>query len=140
VLRSAADIIAHSVRDQEVDDEFISLMRQRKACYIPTLMREVSTFVYGSTPAFFSDPVFRREADATVVATLEDPKRQAQVRKDRAARLYQRALVRAKRNLKLLFDKGVLIAMGTDTGPRRGSRDTSSTWSSSRWWTPGFRP
>ncbi len=117
LLRSGADVIAHSVRDREVDDEFISLIKQRHACYIPTLMREVSTYVYQSRPAFFDDPFFRREADTAVVRALQDPKRQAQVRRDRAAQTYQRALVRAKRNLKKLFDQGVMIAMGTDTGP-----------------------
>lgn len=117
LLRSGADVIAHSVRDREVDGEFISLIKRRNACYIPTLMREVSTFVYESRPSFFDDPFFQREADTTVVRALLDPKRQAQVRRDRAAQTYKRALVRAKRNLKKLFDAGVLIAMGTDTGP-----------------------
>lgn len=117
LLRSGADVLAHSVRDRDVDAEFISLLKQRLACYVPTLMREVSTFVYQSRPAFFDDPVFRREADTAVVRALQDPRRQRQIRRDRAAQTYQRALVRAKRNLKKLFDAGVLIAMGTDTGP-----------------------
>jgi len=117
LLRSGADFIAHSVRDREVDAEFISLLKQRHACYVPTLMREVSTYVYESRPAFFDDPVFRREADTAVVRALQDPRRQARVRRDRAAQTYKRALVRAKRNLKKLFDAGVMIGMGTDTGP-----------------------
>jgi imidazolonepropionase-like amidohydrolase len=117
VLRAGADFIAHSVRDREVDDEFITLLKQRHACYVPTLMREVSTYVYGSRPTFFDDPFFRRYADTAVVRALLDPRRQAQVRRDRAARVYQRGLARAKRNLKKLFDMGVMIAMGTDTGP-----------------------
>ncbi len=117
LLRSGADFIAHSVRDREVDSEFVSLLKQRHACYVPTLMREVSTFVYQARPAFFDDPFFQRQADTAVVRALLEPKRQAQVRRDRAAQTYQRALVRAKRNLKKLFDQGVMIAMGTDTGP-----------------------
>jgi imidazolonepropionase-like amidohydrolase len=117
LLRAGADFIAHSVRDREVDGEFIALVKQRHACYVPTLMREVSTYVYGSRPAFFDDPFFQRYADTAVVRALLDPRRQAQVRRDRAAQTYQRALIRAKRNLKRLFDQGVLIAMGTDTGP-----------------------
>jgi imidazolonepropionase-like amidohydrolase len=117
VLRAGADFIAHSVRDREVDDEFITLLKQRHACYVPTLMREVSTYVFESRPAFFDDPFFQRYGDTAVVRALLSPRRQAQVRRDRAAQTYKRALVRAKRNLKRLFDQGVLIAMGTDTGP-----------------------
>jgi imidazolonepropionase-like amidohydrolase len=117
VLRAGADFLAHSVRDREVDAEFITLLKERHACYVPTLMREVSTYVYGSRPAFFDDPFFQRYGDTAVVRALQDPGRQARVRRDRAAQTYRRALVLAKRNLKRLFDQGVLIAMGTDTGP-----------------------
>ena len=63
VLDAGADFIAHSVRDTDVDADFIAKMKARKVCYCPTLMREVSTFVYGSTPAFFSDPFFLKHAD-----------------------------------------------------------------------------
>ncbi|MBI2535641.1 MAG: amidohydrolase family protein [Gemmatimonadetes bacterium] len=117
LLRSGADLIAHSVRDDHVDTDLFTLLKQRNVCYVPTLMREVSTFVYASRPAFFEDPFFQREADTGVVRALADPRRQARVRTDRAARAYQRALATAKRNLKALFDAGVRIAMGTDTGP-----------------------
>ena len=117
VLRAGADFIAHSVRDREVDDEVIALLRERNRCYSPTLMREVSTFVYDSEPAFFGDPFFLAEADAAVVAALRDPARQARVRADRAAQTYKRQLAVAKRNVKTLADAGIRIAMGTDTGP-----------------------
>ena len=40
-------------------------------CLCPTLMREVSTFVYESTPPFFSDPLFLAHADTAQVATLQ---------------------------------------------------------------------
>src|SRR5262249_45368780 len=48
LVRAGADIIAHSVRDREIDDEFITLMKQRNIPYCPTLTREISTFVYES--------------------------------------------------------------------------------------------
>ncbi len=56
LLRAGADYIAHSVRDQEIDAEFIALMKERHIPYCPTLTRELSTFVYASTPAFFRIP------------------------------------------------------------------------------------
>lgn len=117
LVRAGVDFIAHSVRDREVDDELIGLMRERDVCYCPTLMREVSTFVYESVPAFFTDPFFLAEADPAVLEQLRDPVRQRRIRNDRAAQTYKRALETAKRNLKQLADAGVRIAMGTDTGP-----------------------
>ena len=117
LLRAGADFIAHSVRDKEIDDEFISLMKKRDIPYCPTLTRELSTFVYESTPAFFSDPFFLREADREVVAQLQEPQRQEAMRKSATAQRYKAALTVALRNLKKAVDAGLLVAMGTDAGP-----------------------
>ena len=105
------------MRDRYVDDELIRLLKQRDVCLCPTLMREVSTFVYESEPAFFADPFFLRDADPAVLAELREPKRQAELRASRSAQAYKTALAVAGRNLKRLVDAGVRIAMGTDTGP-----------------------
>ena len=116
LLRAGADFIAHSVRDKEIDDEFISLMKQRDIPYSPTLTREISTFIYESTPAFFADPFFVREADSQVVAQLQQPERQAAMREDAGARAYKAALPVAQRNLKKAADSWLLVVMGTDSG------------------------
>ena len=116
VLRAGADFIAHSIRDREVDDELVDLLRQRDVCVCPTLTREVSTFVYESEPAFFADPFFLRDAEADVLLELRDPKRQETYRTG-LGQQYKKALEVAKRNLKTLVDRGVRIAFGTDTGP-----------------------
>jgi 3-mercaptopyruvate sulfurtransferase SseA/predicted amidohydrolase len=117
LARAGVDMLAHSVRDKPVDDELIGLLKKRDACVCPTLMREVSTFVYGSTPPFFSDPFFLRSADPKLLDELRDPKRQETVRTSRAAQEYTKALDVAAANLKRLADAGVRIAFGTDTGP-----------------------
>jgi imidazolonepropionase-like amidohydrolase len=117
VLDAGADFIAHSVRDANVDDAMIAVMKKRNVCLSPTLMREVSTFVYESTPPFFSDPLFLKHADAAAVAALREPARQAEMRASPAAQRYKVALDVASRNLKKLSDAGITIAMGTDTGP-----------------------
>lgn len=115
-LRAGVDFIAHSVRDREIDDEFISLMKKRDIPYCPTLTREISTFIYESTPAFFSDPFFLREADREVVAQLTNPERQRAMSQDPGSRGYKAALPIAKRNLKKASDAGLLVVMGTDSG------------------------
>jgi imidazolonepropionase-like amidohydrolase len=116
VLREGVDLLAHSVRDRPVDAELIKLARAREVCLSPTLMREVSTFVYESTPSFFSDPFFTRHADKTVVAQLSEPASQQQMRNSASAQRYKVGLEQASRNVKQLADGGVRIAMGTDTG------------------------
>jgi len=117
VLDAGADFIAHSIRDADVDAAVIAALKKRDVCVCPTLMREVSTFVYESTPPFFADPFFQKHADAQTVATLKEPARQDAMRKSPSAQRYKTALEVASRNLKKLVDAGVTIAMGTDTGP-----------------------
>ena len=86
-------------------------------CYCPTLMREVSTYVYEDRPEWFDDPFFLKDADPEVIAALEDPERQEGVRNSSSAQTYKAQLPQAMRNVKVLHDAGVRIAMGTDTGP-----------------------
>jgi imidazolonepropionase-like amidohydrolase len=116
VLRAGVDYIAHSVRDQDVDNEFIELMKKHKVSYCPTLTREVAVFTYSETPAFFSDPFFLKEADPAEIARMSDPKHQEAVRNDASAQWYKEHFPVAMHNLKTLSDAGVNIAMGTDGG------------------------
>lgn len=117
VLRAGTDYIAHSVRDTLVDEEFITLMKENKVYYSPTLMREVSTFVFGGEPDYFTDPFFTKEVDEATIAELRNPERMESIANSASALAYKAALPTAKKNLKQLSDAGVTIVMGTDSGP-----------------------
>ena len=117
LLRAGADFIAHSVRDADVDDALIQLLRETGVCYSPTLTREVSTFVYESEPEFFDDPFFLAHADAGVLDALRSPEQQQRYRDSPAAPRYKEALRIAQANLKTLADADIPIAFGTDSGP-----------------------
>ena len=117
LLTSGADFLAHSVRDADIDDEFLRLVTEADVCYCPTLTREVSTFVYKDRPDFFDDPFFLRHANMEEVNALSDADRQRGVRESRSAALYEEALVVALRNVKAASEGGVTVAFGTDTGP-----------------------
>ena len=90
-LDKGTDIIAHSVRDQDVDQRLIATLKTRNVGYIPTLTRDLSVFVYETRPAFFDDPFFlrgialyRKEVDV-----LTDPARQARIAKRQAGPVHQ---------------------------------------------------
>lgn len=117
VLDQGADLIAHSIRDEDVDSDFVNQLAQSGVCYIPTLTREVSTFVYESEPDFFGDPFFLQEVDDDILATLREPARQQRVRNSASAQAYKAALQVAMRNVAALHEAGIPIAMGTDSGP-----------------------
>jgi imidazolonepropionase-like amidohydrolase len=116
LIRAGLDVLAHSIRDLDVDDELLTLASKSGVCLSPTLAREVSTFVYETTPSFFSDPFFLRAVGRNVIEDLSKPERQASVRASASAQQYKVSLKTAMRNLKRMADAGVPIALGTDSG------------------------
>ena len=60
------------------------------------------------------------DAYRTEMERIRDPELQAQVRGGEQAAAARKVLAQAQRNLKLLADGGVTIAMGTDSGTQLG--------------------
>jgi len=122
LLDAGVDVIAHSVRDRDVDAPLIASIKQRNVGYIPTLTRDLAIFVYESAPPFFDDPFFLRRVDfyGKQIADLKDPAHQEKVRNNAEAQSTKKALEQGSRNLKTLQDAGVLIGLGTDSGINLG--------------------
>jgi hypothetical protein len=81
-IASGVDVIAHSVRDLDIDAATIAEMKRRNVALVPTLVRDRSVFIYENLPEFFKDPFFlralptyRREVDL-----LSDPASQQRMR------------------------------------------------------------
>jgi imidazolonepropionase-like amidohydrolase len=117
-VEKGVDALAHSVRDLDVDTALIAEMKRREVGVIPTLTREVTVYVYETTPAFFSDPFFQRGMSLyrEHVDIVSAPGFQEKLRGNPAAQAIKQAFVQAKRNLKILSDAGVPIGFGTDSG------------------------
>src|SRR5437867_13169279 len=52
-VEKGTDVLAHSIRDRDVDSEFAAELKRKNIGYIPTLTRHLSVFVYETRPAFF---------------------------------------------------------------------------------------
>jgi imidazolonepropionase-like amidohydrolase len=118
LVNEGVDALAHSVRDQPVDDELIASMKRHGTWQqAATLTREVSTYVYARTPEFLTDPFFSRAVSERTLQTLQDPAYQKRFAADPDLRRYEAMLPMAQRNLKKLADAGVPIGFGTDSGP-----------------------
>lgn len=117
LLEMGTGLIAHSVRDQQVTDAFIQQILDSGVCYVPTLVREVSTFVYATRPDWFDDPFFLEAASRAEIERVTAPEFQARVAASPTAAGYREALNRAQLNLRILAGSGVPVAFGTDSGP-----------------------
>jgi imidazolonepropionase-like amidohydrolase len=117
LVNDGLNALAHSVRDQPVDDALIAAMKRKGTWQIPTLAREMSTFAIADAPAWLDDPFFSRSVDPTVVATLKSADYRQRIRSDPDFAKYPAFLKTAQSNLKRLADAGVKIGFGTDTGP-----------------------
>ncbi len=114
LVERGLNVLAHNVRDREVDAEFIAMRKQRNVTLIPTLVRDELSFAYGDAPAWIDDPFFLKFVPPERLAVLKTKIR------DEQAKNPQRELIKAgfemnKINLKKLSDGGVRIALGTDS-------------------------
>ena len=104
-------MLAHSVRDTEVDAELVSKMKNHGVIYIPTLTRERSLFVYAEKPAWLDDAFFKQGVKPAVITAVKGELSSAQA-KDPATSIHREAFKIALRNLKKLADAGVRIGFG----------------------------
>ncbi|SHK67697.1 amidohydrolase family protein [Rhodothermus profundi] len=116
-VQAGADILVHSVTDQEVDDAFIRLLREHQVLYTPTLVVWEGYLEVLSRQVQLSLPELTW-ANPYVVATLFDLYADTTYRPPSArwVEARRRRLRIAQRNLKRLQEGGVRIAAGTDAG------------------------
>jgi imidazolonepropionase-like amidohydrolase len=112
--------LAHSVRDQLLDQELIDSMKKHGTWQqAATLSREATMFAYAKPPSFINDPFFTRGVSQNVVAILTNPGSDFVKSKaaDKALSRYPEFLENAQKNFKKLVDGGVKYGFGTDSGP-----------------------
>jgi imidazolonepropionase-like amidohydrolase len=116
LLRDGLDVVAHSVRDKPVDGEFLDLMKARHAAYIPTLDLDESQFSYADHPAYMRSAAFRTAAGPELLAEWLSPAYAWRIRKSPFTPLNRSAHEDALRNVKSVYDAGILVGFGTDSG------------------------
>jgi imidazolonepropionase-like amidohydrolase len=116
LLSAGIDGFAHSIRDQPVDRELIQAMKARNVFLIPTLVRDEVLFAYADGAEWLKDPFFQEGLAPGVLDLLRSSVFIENIRKDPDLPKYRAGLEMAKKNLKTLYDGGVKIAFGTDSG------------------------
>jgi imidazolonepropionase-like amidohydrolase len=116
LVADGVDVLAHSVRDGEVDDALLADMKKHHTAYIPTLSLDDFAFAYADSPDWVNQPFFRAALDPGVFEMITSPEYKAKTRESKMAKIEEEALPIAKRNLKKIYDAGILVALGTDSG------------------------
>jgi imidazolonepropionase-like amidohydrolase len=116
LVNAGVDVLAHSIRDKDVDDKLIAAMKQKNVFYIPTLSLDDYNVVYADDPAWINDSFFRASLEPGVWERLSSAAYKQQPQKDTTLSKKQAAFEIAKRNLKKLSDAGVVIVLGSDSG------------------------
>jgi imidazolonepropionase-like amidohydrolase len=117
-IAGGVDVIAHSVRDLDIDAATIADIKRRNIALVPTLVRDRSVFIYENLPDFFKDPFFLRGMPIYKheVDVLSDAATQQRYRTNAGIQASKPQLAQGIKNLKVLVDAGIPIAMGSDSG------------------------
>jgi imidazolonepropionase-like amidohydrolase len=117
LVGDGVDILAHGVRDKVVDSDFTDSIKRRGAWYVPTLGADESFYIYAEHPEWLQQPFLRRSLQPSLAAQLNDTAWRAQVLADtKTLAVEKQALATNMKNVKTLFDAGVNIGFGADSG------------------------
>jgi imidazolonepropionase-like amidohydrolase len=117
LVAHGVDVIAHGVRDKPVDGEFIQAMKAGSRWYIPTINLDESTYMFAEKPAWLSDPLLTHALQPALAAEFGDSNWRAKTLSNRKQIDAAKSAVRFnEQNVKTLFDAGVHIGFGTDSG------------------------
>lgn len=116
LLRAGADIIAHGVRDQLVDAEFIDEMKAHSTWYIATINLDECFYILAEQPAWTKEPFFQNALQPALKAQLNDPAYIEKMLKSPRVPIFKKAVAINQANVKALYDAGVKVAFGTDSG------------------------
>ena len=116
LIAAGVDELAHSIRDQSVDQELVAAMKARNVMYLATLVRDESTFAYAEGPAWLSDTFFQAGLLASTLEKFQSAAFRQHAAQDPDLARNRASLEMGERNLKILADAGVRIGFGTDAG------------------------
>jgi len=115
LVEHGIDLLAHNVRDTDVDDALIAAMKKHGTPLTATLTGSLSYFTYADNPAFVRDPYFLKFADPVRVQQALNifPAKQ---KTDPVATQNRADYAISSKNLRRLAAAGVKIAFGNDDG------------------------
>lgn len=116
LVNAGVDAFAHSVRDAEIPDSLIAEMKRRHITYIATLSLDEFATAYADDPQWLNDPFFRNALEPGVFEMITSEKYKAAQKTSKNVAIEETALPIALKNVKKVYDAGISVALGTDSG------------------------
>ncbi len=113
LLRAGVDGLAHMIRDKDLDDELLAMLKARPSVFFEQTLWGERRSIYASRPAWLDEPILRETFSAHEIELLDEeftPSDSPQAVRARA--MGQTNL----RNTARLNAAGVTLAVGTDSG------------------------
>lgn len=110
------DVFAHSVRDAEIPDLLVTEIKRKHIAYITTMSLDDFLTAYADDPSWLNQPFFRDALEPGVYEMITSQKYKDSVKADKKTSIETAALPIAMNNFRKLYDAGVLVALGTDSG------------------------
>ncbi|MBC9934506.1 amidohydrolase family protein [Chitinophaga qingshengii] len=110
------DIIAHSIRDRDIDDQLLQTLKKKGIVYVPTLSLDEYAYIYTRQPEWLHDEFFKRSLEPGVYEMITSPEYRQQLQRNPGFDKNKAAFETALRNLYKIYKAGILVALGTDSG------------------------
>ena len=112
LVRAGIDGFTHLVRDKDIDDEFIALLKQRPDIFFTPNLGVTSRGLEAGRPAWLDDPILHETIPPSQINRLE---KQFSNRKPEALAATRASWELQVRNLNKLRAAGVRIVLGSDS-------------------------
>lgn len=117
LVESGVDILAHGIRDREVEQPLVEAMKANGTWYIATLTLDETFYIYAEAPAWTRSEFFRQALQPELAAQFDDPVWRQKTLKDSAKVARDKESLRINmENLSRLYRGGVKVGFGTDSG------------------------
>ncbi|NHN88399.1 amidohydrolase family protein [Acetobacter conturbans] len=116
VVAAGVDILAHGVRDKPVTPDLVATLKSRGIWYIATLQLDEASTAWADRAPWTQTPFTIAGLSMPLLDQVRDPAWQAKHTTGKLADFARTSLAMNLQNLKTLYDAGVKIGFGTDSG------------------------
>jgi imidazolonepropionase-like amidohydrolase len=116
LVADGVDILAHSIRDSVVDDVLLDDMKAKNVIYVPTLSLDKFAYAYAGDPEWINDEFFKSSLEPGTYQMITSAGYKNNTKNSPAYTRNENGFKIAMTNLKKIFDAGVRVALGTDSG------------------------